>query len=102
MRQSKCLVFNSNTVDNFAAFFNCTPAGRASDSDGPDLKLCILVGWGRSFLAVAWPTGVQLVFFLLLQIFSDVVWRPVQLIISVSPQFLFIMVVYYVPDDFFN
>ena len=31
--------------------------------DGPDLKLFILVGWGRSFLSVAWPTGVQLVFF---------------------------------------
>ena len=30
--------------------------------DGPDLKLFILVGWGRSFLCVAWPTGVQLVF----------------------------------------
>ena len=26
-------------------------------------KLFILVGWGRSFLSVAWPTGVQLVFF---------------------------------------
>ena len=25
--------------------------------DGPDLKLFILVGWGRSFLSVAWPTG---------------------------------------------
>ena len=31
--------------------------------DGPDLKLFILVGWGWSFLSVAWPTGVQLVFF---------------------------------------
>ena len=30
---------------------------------GPDIKLLILVGWGRSFLSVAWPTGVQLVFF---------------------------------------
>ena len=29
----------------------------------PDKKVCILVGWGRSFLSVAWPTGVQLVFF---------------------------------------
>ena len=27
------------------------------------LKLFILVGWDRSFLSVAWPTGVQLVFF---------------------------------------
>ena len=51
-------------VDNSASFFNCTPEGWASDSyDGPDLKLFILVGWGRSFLSVAWPTGVQLVFF---------------------------------------
>ena len=31
--------------------------------DGPDINLFILVGWGRSFLSVAWPTGVQLVFF---------------------------------------
>ena len=31
--------------------------------DGPDIKLFILVGWGRSSLSVAWPTGVQLVFF---------------------------------------
>ena len=45
-----------------AAFFNCTPVGRASDYDGHDLKLFILVGWGRSFLSVALPTGVQLVF----------------------------------------
>ena len=29
--------------------------------DGPDLKLFILVGWVRSFLSVAWPTGAQLV-----------------------------------------
>ena len=32
MRQSACLVINQITVDNFAAFFNCTPVGRASDS----------------------------------------------------------------------
>ena len=32
MRQSACLVFNQITVDSYAAFFNCTPAGRASDS----------------------------------------------------------------------
>ena len=30
--------------------------------DGPDIKLFILVGWDRSF-SVAWPTGIQLVFF---------------------------------------
>ena len=26
------LVFNTIMVDNYAAFFNCTPVGRASDS----------------------------------------------------------------------
>ena len=32
MRQSACLVFNSITVNNFAALFNCMPVDRASDS----------------------------------------------------------------------
>ena len=32
MRQSACLVFDPFMVDNYAAFFNCTPVGRASDS----------------------------------------------------------------------
>ena len=32
MRQSACLVFNPIMVDNYAAFFNCTPVGRASES----------------------------------------------------------------------
>ena len=36
------------TADNFAALFNCTPVARASDYDGPDLKLFILDGWDRS------------------------------------------------------
>ena len=31
MRQTACLMFNPVTVNNFAALFNCTPAGRASD-----------------------------------------------------------------------
>ena len=31
MRQSDCLVFNPVMVDNYAAFFNCSPLGRASD-----------------------------------------------------------------------
>ena len=63
MRLSVCLVFNPIMVDNYAAFFNCTPLGRASDSMMAPTKLFILVGWGRSFLSVAWPTGVQLMFF---------------------------------------
>lgn len=32
MRHTACLVVNPITVDNFAALFNCTPVGRASDS----------------------------------------------------------------------
>ena len=32
MRQSACLVFNPIMVDGYAAFFNYTPVGRASDS----------------------------------------------------------------------
>ena len=32
MRQSACLVVNPIMVDNYAAFFNCTTVGRASDS----------------------------------------------------------------------
>ena len=32
MRQSACLVSNPITVDNYAAFFNCTPVERALDS----------------------------------------------------------------------
>ena len=32
MRQSACLVFNPIMVDNYAACFNCTSVGRASDS----------------------------------------------------------------------
>ena len=32
MRQSVCLVLNPIMVDNYAAFFNCTPVGRASIS----------------------------------------------------------------------
>ena len=32
MRQSACLVINPITVDGYAAFFNCTPVDRESDS----------------------------------------------------------------------
>ena len=32
MRQFTCLVFTPIMVDNYAAFSNCTPVGRASDS----------------------------------------------------------------------
>ena len=45
IRQSASLVFNPIMVDNY------------------DFKLFTLVGWGWSFLSVAWPCGVQLVFF---------------------------------------
>ena len=54
------MLFHPIMVDNYAAFFNCTPVGRASDS----------MSWlGRSFLSVAWPTRVQLVFFFFFFVF---------------------------------
>ena len=58
MRQPACLVFSPIMADNYAA-------GESGVRlyDGPDKKLFILVGLGRSFLSVTWPTGVQLVFF---------------------------------------
>ena len=40
--------------------------------DGPDIKLFILVGWGRSFLSVAWPTGVHVLFYVLV---FKICWR---------------------------
>ena len=43
--------------------YNLNVMRQSACYDGPDLKLFILVGWGRSFLSVAWPTGVQLMFF---------------------------------------
>ena len=32
LQQTECLVVNTITVGNFAFLFNCTPAGRTSDS----------------------------------------------------------------------
>ena len=61
MGQYTCLVFNPIMVDGYAAFFNCMPVFGLYD--GPDIKLFSLAGLGRSFLSVAWPTRVQLVFF---------------------------------------
>ena len=58
MRQSACLVFKSIMVDNYAAFFNCTPVGRASDYMmapafhfswlGPELLVCCLAHQGTT------------------------------------------------------
>ena len=63
MRQSACLVFNPVMVNNYAAFFNYTLMGRASDYDGPDLKLFIkLVGAGASCLLLG-PPGFNWCFF---------------------------------------
>ena len=60
MRPSVCLVFNPIMIDNYAAFFNCTPVGRASDSMmvrhnaihfswlGPELLVCCLAHQGST------------------------------------------------------
>ena len=66
MRQSACLVVNRLTQSQVITLFLSLIARRWSGvrlSDGPDIKLFVLVGWVRSFLSVAWPTGVQLLGF---------------------------------------
>ena len=55
-RQSACSFINPNMVDSFATLFNCTPVDRASDYDGPDLKLFILIGWDWSFRLLLGPS----------------------------------------------
>ena len=86
MRQSACLVFNPITVNNFASLFNCTPVGRASDSrpDGPDIKLFILIGLGRSFFVCCLAHRGSTVGFLLLQCSSDIDRHPGELRVSVA------------------
>ena len=60
MRQSVCLVFNPIMVDNYAAFFNCTLVGRASDSMMARLKGIHFSWLGPEFLVCCLA---QLVFF---------------------------------------
>ena len=59
-----CLVINPNTVNNFSAPFNCTPADRASDSL---MVLTLTYSFelveNGARLSVAWSTGAQLVIF---------------------------------------
>ena len=68
MRRTACLAINPIKVDNFAALFNWTPAGRASDvmmtpANKHSIKLvgawCSVFGWAHldfcySSLAVEW------------------------------------------------
>ena len=57
--------------------FNCTPVGRASDSnDGPDIKLFIFVGWGRSFFVRCLAHRGSTIGFLLLQCFNGLLDTP--------------------------
>ena len=63
MKQSACLVINPITIDNFAAFFNCTPVDRASDSM-MDRPKAIHFSWlGPEHLSVSWSNGAQLMIF---------------------------------------
>ena len=98
MRQSARLVINPFTVDNFAALLNCTPVDRASDYDGPDIKLFILVGWDRSFFICCLVHRGSTDDLLLLQISSCVVWQTRDLHLSrttlylLSPRLCFFIV----------
>ena len=107
MRQATFLVFHQIMPWLISMFFILELHAGGSGVrifNGLDLKLFLLVGWDRSFFSVAWPTGVQLVFFRLLAIFSDVVWRQGlsivgQLNVSVNPRFLLIVIYLFVLDD---
>ena len=92
IQQSACLVFNPITVNNFASLFNCTPVGRASDNDGPDIKLFILVGLGRSFFVCCLAHRGSTVGFLLLQCSSGVVRHPRDLQVSVATRFCRVLI----------
>ena len=92
MQQSECLVFNPITVNNFASLFNCTPVGRASDNGGPDIKLFILVGLGRSFFVCCLAHRGSTVGFLLLQCSSGVVRHPRDLQVSVATHFCRVLI----------
>ena len=60
MRQSACLLIKSVKVDVYAALFNCTPVDWGVRlHDGPDLKLFMLVGWGRGFRLLLGPPGLN-------------------------------------------
>ena len=82
MRQSACLVVNPITVNNFASLFNCTPGVRLND--GPDIKLFISVGWGRSIFVCCLAHRGSPVGFLLLQCSSGVVRHPRDLQVSIA------------------
>ena len=76
MQQYACLVINSITVDNFF----CTLESHAGGSgvrfyDGPNIKLCIIVGWDWSVFVccLVYPGSTDDL--RLLQIYSGVVWR---------------------------
>ena len=72
MRQSACLVFNPIMVDNYAAFLNCTPVGRASDFMmaptssylfswlGPELLVCCLAHRGSTGVSLLLRTFSKL------------------------------------------
>ena len=89
MRQSACLVFNPITVNNFASLFNCTPVNGSGVrlNDGPDIKLFILVGLGRSFFVCCLSHRDSNVGFLLLQCSSGVVRHYRDLQVSVATRF---------------
>ena len=90
MRQSACLVFNPITVNNFVSLFNCGSGVRLND--GPDIKLFILVGLGRSFFVCCLAHRGSTIGFLLLQCSSGVVRHPRDLQVSVATRFCRVLI----------
>ena len=68
MRQSACLSFNLIIVDNYAAFFNCLPVGRASDSMMARHKAILFSSLGPGFLVCCLAHRGSIGVFLLLRV----------------------------------
>ena len=85
MRRAACLVLNQITVNSFASLFNLHAGGSGDRlNDGPDIKLFILVGLGRSFFVCCLTHRGLTVGFLLLQCSSGVARHPRDLQVSVA------------------
>ena len=71
IRQSACLVINPITVDGYAAFFNCTPVDRASNSMMARPKAIHFSWLGPELSSVCLGHRGSTDYLLLLQIFTD-------------------------------
>ena len=90
MRRSACFVVIPITVNNFASLIARRRVGRQIN-DGPDIKLFILVGWGRSVFVCCLAHRGSTVGFVLLQCSSGVIRHTRDLQVSVATCYFIIV-----------